>query len=133
MYCRANGNIHASLAIAVCCLMSPAKVLKSSRAYGVVIRKTTKAAAALSNIIGITRTDATKVKSDHRLPARSFATHKKDNASGASMGATDIFGAIAKPTNAPSSNASRYLPPSTRRSIAHNAPNDVNTVNGSGR
>ena len=113
--------------------MSATNVPMSSNAYGVVIKKVTNAAEPARRTVGAKRIAAATVKSCQSPPARSLQTHKKVSASGARIGATDTFGAMARPTSAPSNTPSRMRPESMKRSIAHRDAKDARTVNGSGR
>ena len=113
--------------------MSEMNVPMSSKAYGVVIKKVANAAETARRTIGAKLIAAATVKSCQRPPARSLQTHKKVSASGTRIGATDTFGAMARPTNAPSNTPSRMRRESMNRSIAHRHARDARTVNGSGR
>ena len=97
------------------------------------MKNAANASRPASNTVGAKRTADHTVRSVQRPPARSFQVQRNTRTRGASIGATDTLGAMAKPTRRPNKAASRIRAVSINRSMAHNAASDVSTVNGSGR
>ena len=132
-YCQVKGQWPASRAISAWARMSARNVPKSRKAYGVVMKNAANASTPATKTIGANLTADHTVRSAHLPPERSFQVQRNTSASGASIGATDTLGAMAKPTSRPNRAASRMRRVSMNRSMAHNAAKDVSTVNGSGR